>query len=41
MTDHHHRKEEAQKDPKKELKHHKHLQHFGKATVVAAGTYAL
>ena len=40
MTGHHHNNE-VHKDLKKEMKHHKHLQHLGKAATVAATAYAL
>ncbi|KAH9605519.1 hypothetical protein KSS87_023147 [Heliosperma pusillum] len=34
-------KEEAPKDPEKDLKKHKHRENLGKATAIAAGAYAL
>jgi len=37
---HHHEDKKASKDPKKEMKHHKQLEHLGQAVAVAAGAYA-
>lgn len=37
----HHKEDETSSDPRKEEKHHKHLEQLGELGAVAAGVYAL